>query len=255
MANTKHNAKIWALAGLFKLINIGENPKSLCSEARQIAKNVDPYDIAGAEQVLIDEGYPCRLVQQISSAFILMGLDKPEHNNSGSELMDDHIIQKIMVEHNLTRCYLADLKNISETIMSLDSLTDVSSEFRKLTNILEYFMAMKEHFEREEDVIFPYLMKFGWTGLCLTAQSEHAKIMKNIDSLFILITSFNEENVEDFKGFLNVIVPQFLQITLEHLSFEDSVLWPVSLIVIDDIKVWKLIKETCEELGYCNSHL
>ena len=207
------------------------------------------------QQMLIDEGYPRRLVRQISSAFILMGLDKREHKNSGSGLMDDHIIQKIMVEHNLTRCYLADLKNISETILGLDNLTDVSSEFRNLANILAYFMAMKEHFEREEDIIFPYLMKFGWVGLCQAAQSEHAKIMKNIDSLFILITSFNEENFEDFKGFINVIVPQFLQITLEYLSFEDRLLWPVSLIVIDDMKVWKLIKETCEELGYCNSHL
>lgn len=246
MANTKHNAKIWALAGLFKLINIGENPKLLCSEARQLAKTIAPNDIIGAEQVLVEEGYPCRLVRQISSAFILMGLDKPKHKNSGSGLMDDHIIQKIMVEHNMTRCYLADLKNISETIMGLDSLTDVSSEFRNLTNILEYFMGMKEHFEREEDIIFPYLMKFGWAGLCLTAQTEHAKIMKNIDSLFILITSLNEEKIEDFKRSLNAIVQRLSSLLLEHLSYEDNILWPVSLIVIDDIKVWKLIKEICE---------
>jgi DUF438 domain-containing protein len=62
MANTHRNAKTWALAGLFKRINLGENPRLLRNEAGQLAKNIEPNDIAGAEQTLIDEGYSCRVL-------------------------------------------------------------------------------------------------------------------------------------------------------------------------------------------------
>ncbi len=136
-----------------------------------------------------------------------MGLHKREHYNSWSGLPDDHILQKIMVEHELARYFLADLKNVAETIWGLDGLTDVSSEFRNLANILGHFRVMKEHIEREEDIIFPYLMKFGWEGLCQAAKTEHAKIRMDIDNLVALITSFNEIRLEDFKIWLLTIVP------------------------------------------------
>ena len=41
------------------------------SEASQLAKNIDPSDIAGAEQTLINEGFPYRVVQQLSATFVL----------------------------------------------------------------------------------------------------------------------------------------------------------------------------------------
>ena len=78
MTNTNRNAKTWALAGLFKQINLEEYPELLSSEAGQLAKNIDPEDITGAEQILIDEGYPYQLVQKISETFVLIGMVKTE---------------------------------------------------------------------------------------------------------------------------------------------------------------------------------
>ena len=255
MATKNRNAKTWALAGLFKRINLGEDPKLLCNEARQLAKNVNPIDIAGAEQTLIDEGYPCQLVQQISAAFVLMGLDKRQHNNSRSGLPYNHILRKIIVEHDLARCFLADLNNVAETIRGLNDLTDVSSEFRNLVNILGHFRVMKEHIEREEDIIFPYLIKFGWMGLCRVAQAEHTRIRMDIDNLVELIISFNTIRPENFKACLITIVQRLSPIILKHLFYEEDLLWPISLVVIDDVKVWESIKALCDEIGYCNAHM
>ena len=56
MANTRRNAKTWALAGIFKRIKLGEDPKLLRNEAIQLSKNVNSDDISRAEQILIDEG-------------------------------------------------------------------------------------------------------------------------------------------------------------------------------------------------------
>jgi len=250
MANTHRNAKTWALAGLFKRINLGEDLKLLRSEASQLAKNINPNDIAGAEQTLINEGYPCRVVQQLSATFVLMGLHKRRQNNSGNKLPDGHILRKIMAEHDLVRCYLADLNSVAVTIRCLNDLTDVSSEFRNLCNIVRQLNGMKEHIEREEYVIFPYLTNLGWMGLCQAAQTEHAKIKIDIDNLIALITSFNEIRFEDFKAWLIMIVQRLSPVMLEHLSYEDDLLCPISLVVIDDVKVWESIKALCDEIGY-----
>ena len=81
MANTYRNAKTWALAGFFKRINLAEDPKLLRNEARQLVKKIDHNDIAGAEQILIYEGYSCQVVQQISETFVLIGLVKAERSH------------------------------------------------------------------------------------------------------------------------------------------------------------------------------
>jgi DUF438 domain-containing protein len=254
MENTNRSVKTWALAGLFKRINLGEDPKLLRNEASQLAKNIEPSDIAGAEQTLIDEGYSNRIVHQLSATFVLMGLDKGEDDNSGGRLPDNHILRKIMVEHDLIRCFLADLNNLSGYISGLNCLTDVSSEFYNLSHIIAHLSIMKEHIEREEDVIFPYLKKHGWMGLCRAARTEHAKIRIDINNLVSLITSINNIRFEDFKAWLITIVRRLTPIMLEHISYEDSLLWPIALVVIDDAEVWETIKAFCDEIGYCGAH-
>jgi DUF438 domain-containing protein len=250
MANTHQNAKTWALAGLFKRINLGEDLKQLRNEASQLAKNIDPSDIAGAEQALMNEGYSSRIVKQLSAAFILMGLHKRKQNNLETKLPNDHILLKVMAEHDLVRCYLADLNSAAAAVRCAQYLTDVSSEFRNLCRIIRHLSIIIHHMDREEYVIFPCLTKLGWAGLCQTAQTEHDKIRIDIENLITLITSFNEIKLEDFKARLITIAQRLSTIMLEHLSYEDDLLWPISLVVIDDVNAWNSIKALCDETEY-----
>ncbi|MHC5138210.1 MAG: hypothetical protein ACYSN7_06595, partial [Planctomycetota bacterium] len=109
MAKTYHSSNRWALTGLLKRINLGDDPIQLSNEASHLAQKVNSDDIAAAQKALIDEGYSDRVVQKISAAFILMGLRKEHAPDTETKIPDNHILQKMSVEHSLMRCYLADL--------------------------------------------------------------------------------------------------------------------------------------------------
>jgi DUF438 domain-containing protein len=254
MASTHRNGKTWALAGFLKRINQGENPKLLRKEAKQLAKNVAPEDITAAEQALIDEGYPSQIAQQLSATFILLGLHNERGKNPGGALPNNHILQRIMVEHDLARCFLADLNEVLDDISNLNYLTDVSSEFRKLSHIVGHLSVIKEHIDREEDVIFSYLREHAGAGLCRIAQDDHAKIKIDTDNLVALIKSVNHVRFEDFKTWLVTIVRRLSPLLLEHLAYEDELFWPIALVIIDDLKTWEKMKTLCDEIGYCGSH-
>lgn len=254
MARKDRNAKTWALAGILKRINLGEDPRLLRNEAIQLSKNVNREDIAGAEQTLIDEGYSDWVAQRLSATFILMVLQKNKEGNYTSRLPDDHILRKIKVEHDLIRCYVADLNRVVATIRDLHRLTDVSAEFRNLGHILGHLSAVKEHIDREEDIIFPYLRKSGWARLCQLAQNEHGKIRIDVDKLLALMTSFNDIGFNGFRGWLITTAQRFSPIMREHLSYEDELLYPISLFAIDDADAWERMKALCDELGYCGVH-
>jgi len=251
MAKINRNAKTWALAGILKRINLGEDPRLLRNEAIQLSKNVNREDIAAAEQTLIAEGYSSQMVQRLSARFTLMALQKSKEGNSTGKLPDDHILRKIKVEHDLIGCYMTDLNKVVKTIQNLHCLTDVSSEFRNLAHILGHLSVVKEHIDREEDVIFPYLRKSGWAKLCQSALNEHGKIRIDIDNLLALMTSFNEIGFDDFRGWLITIVHRFSPMIREHLSYENELLYPISLFAIADASLWERMKALCDEIGYC----
>ena len=253
VAKTSRNAKTWALAGIFKRINLGEDPKLLRNEAIQLSKNLNAEDIAAAEQTLIDEGYSGRVVRRLSARFSLMALQKNRRGDSMRRLPRSHILRKIKVEHDLIGCYVTDLNRVVDTIRNLHCLTDVSSEFRNLAHIMGHLSAMKEHIDREEDVIFPYLRKSGWAKLCQSALDEHGEIRIDIDNLLALMTSFNNIGFDDFKGWLVTIVHRFSPTMRQHLSYENELLYPISLFAIDDANVWERMKALCDEMGYCGA--
>jgi DUF438 domain-containing protein len=253
MTHINQSTKTWEIAGLLKRINQGDDPKLLRQKAFQLTKNVDPSDIVAAEQILIDEGYSPQIAKQLSATFILISLHR-EDDNSRNNLSHDHILRKIKVEHELARCFLADLNTVVEAILDLNCLTDVSSEFRKLSHVILHLAVMKEHIDREENVIFPFLTKHGWPGLCRAAQTDHSKIRTDIDNLLELTTSINTVRFEDFKAWLIPITKRLSATMLEHFFYEDDLFYPISLVVIDDVNVWEAIKELCDEIGYCGAH-
>lgn len=250
MAKTYHSSNRWALTGLLKRINLGDDPKLLQNEAFHLAEKVNSDDIAAAQQALIDEGYSSELVQKISAAFVLMGLHKETAGSTETPLPNNHILQKIFAEHTLTRCYLADLAHITEEIGHLDCLSDVSSEFRRLAHTIDYFYHFKRHIEREEDIIFPYLRKFGWNGLCKADEDEHKKISADIDNLVALVSSLDAIKFDTFNGYLQKITAHFIPMMQEHLSYEEDFLWPIALVVIDNAETWETIKALCNEFEY-----
>lgn len=250
MEKTHNSSNRWALAGLFKRINLGDDPKLLRSEASYLVEKVDSDDIAAAQKTLMNEGYSEQLVQKIAEAFVMMGLPKKHAGKKEPKCADNHILQKMSVEHSMTRCYLEDLKQIADEIDGLETLTNVSSEFRRLSRLVEYFLHFKRHLQREEDVIFPYLKKFGWKGLCKSDENEHKKILADIDNLLALISSLGLIDQNRFNDYLQKIVRHFVPLLRDHLTYEDEVLWPIALVIIDDDQVWETIKAVCDEFEY-----
>ncbi len=255
MAQRYEDNKAWTLTRFLRRINQGEDPKLLRKEAGRLVPEVKPKDITAAERNLINDGYSPQTVHQLSATFMLMGIPEAQRDNPRTWLPTNHILRTVLVEHDLTRCFLADLNDVVKTIGHLNHLTDSCSEFRKLAHIVRHLNAMKEHIEREDDVIFPYLIEYGWTMFCRTAQCQHVYIRTEINNLVRLTVSFNDLGTEEFKTRLTIAARRLLPTMLEHLSQEDIILYPIALEVINDVKVWMKIKAVCDEIGYCGTHL
>jgi DUF438 domain-containing protein len=248
-------SKALALVRFLQRVDEGGDIKVLAKEAGQIAPQIGPAEMAAAEQRLLDCGYAAAVVTQLSAAFVLMGVYERHRDGSPGTSEDSHILQRVSAEHAIFRCLAVELGDALKDILGLDRISDVSSEFRRLAHAVQHLRAMNEHFEREDDVILPYLRACGWTSLCHLITKEHTQLRAYIVNVTGLVATFKVLELEDFRSQLAARVTRFCQCLFEHLAFEDGLLWPLTLVVIDKPATWKTIQALCDEIGYCGVHV
>jgi DUF438 domain-containing protein len=254
MAKTPDKARAAVIAELLRRIDQGDDMRLLAKDAHRIAGGIRPAEMAAAEHSLLADGYAPAMVNHLSTAFVLM-LEYERQISGPKDPSDDgHILQKVIAEHGMFRCWEAELREAAADLCAMDSILDTTSEYRHLIHVVDHLGAMKEHFEREDDVILPYLKRFGWVNPCVAAEHDHAQLRADIDWLMAFATSTHGCSLEDFQAELAAGVGRFCSLLLQHLAFEDNLLWPLALVVIDDPAIWSSMKALCEEIGYCGIH-
>jgi DUF438 domain-containing protein len=243
------------LEGLLLKINEGKTATDLRKHASRLISAISPKDIAAAEDKLLRGGLPARRVQQLSAAFILMGLMDGNKTHLRDRLAERHILKKVLAEHDMLRCFICDLEDVTLRISQTDFMSDTHHDIRRLAHIVEHIHAMQEHIDRENDVIFPSLRAQGWDSLCQSVENDHIYIEAEITNLVRLIDSFGQISFGVFKGRLLSIVKKLCPILKEHLFHEDHILYPVAVTMIDNAQFWDKMRHVCDEIDYCGIHL
>jgi len=255
MAKTLDKAKASMVAELLRRIDRGDDIRVLAKDAGRIAENISPAELAAAGRSLLDEGYAPTAINHLSAAFVLMRRYEQQVSGPKDQSQDGHILQRVIVEHGVFRCLAVELSEATADLRAMECISDTASEYRRLIHVVDHLCALKEHFEREDDVILPYLRRLGWANLCVVAENDHAHLRAHIDSLTSLVTAIQAFSPGDFQTALAAGVGRFCSCLSEHLSFEDGLLWPIALVVMDDPAVWRTMKALCEEIGYCGIHV
>ena len=243
-----------ALAGLLRRINQGIDPDTLRQEAHRLIEQVTPKDITEAEQNLIREGLSAPLVGKLSVAFLLMGVLEPQGRNLRSRLQGNHILHRVLAEHDLIRCWLGDLEEIVDQLGGLTELKDTSELFARLCHIVEHFNASMEHLDREDDVLFAFLQQRGWASLCRKVMVEHDTLRHGVGCMVRMIGGYHDTTFDEFRVNLRSLVEMFAPLLREHINHEETILYPIAVAVIDDEPAWKRLKAVCDQIGYCGVH-
>lgn len=254
----KHENKkdlVGELTGLLIQIHEGKNRQAVQKEANRLISRIRPHDIAHAESRLMESGFSAQKVQQLSAAFILMGVLDGRKGELIRHLPEGHLLKKVQAEHDLMRCFLADLEELAKTVAKMDTLSDTSTEFMRLSHILEHLNAMEEHMDRENDVIFPVLKRQGWESLCRSVENEHVYLRMAIQDLVKLLIAFRNTSFTVFRDQLASLTRYLCPALREHMFHEDRVLFPLAVEMIKDPELWKKLKTVCDEIDYCGIHL
>ncbi|MBU5439916.1 DUF438 domain-containing protein [Tissierella sp. MSJ-40] len=228
------------LKEVIKELHEGKTVEEVKGKFAKVIEGVSPTEISEMEQQLVKEGLPIEEIQNLCDvhAAVFKGSIEEIHH---PEEVPGHPIYTLKKENEAINKYIEE--------RAYPNLEKFKSEDSKenITNLIEDFNLLwdiDKHYSRKENLIFPYLEKYGVTA--------PPKVMWGVDDDIRSMIKDVKLTLMNYKGnkdeVINKIENTISQIK-EMIFKEESILFPMSLDTLTEDE-WISIYNESDEIGY-----
>jgi hemerythrin-like domain-containing protein len=165
-------------------------------------------------------------------------------------LPQGHVLQRLLVEHQVVQCLLVDLVKLNNAISKLGYMSPTSEEYTRLLHIVSHLSGGEQHIQIEEKVIFPEVEKAGMAVLPAVLSAEHFDLRYYTQQLQELVYRCCTLDFDEFKRSLDRIVSYIVPLKQEHIFKEDNMLYPIAFGLIKEETAWRQLHVMWEQDGY-----
>jgi uncharacterized protein len=231
-------------------LHAGEAPAEARKQLVSLLTKI-PYDeVVEVEQELISEGI-------LSEAEVLKFCD------IHSEALDGHIDLsgvKIIPPGHPVDTFKRENRELLKVVGQLEGLFGKSSSLNTEAEITAYFMQLKTHFNslmdvekhylRKENLVFPYLEKYGITGPPRVMWGKHNEIRELLKASIEVLNSPGELSPEEVESAVQLVFKPASDGVADMTMKEDQILLPMVMDKLTDLEWYEVYKQTLE-IGFC----
>lgn len=226
----------------------GESPEKVKEEFKNIVMDLKPAEIAILEGELIKEGLPAEEVHRLCDAHLLVFKESLERNRP--EVSEWHPLFILMEEHRMMVSRAEKIFDLVKELKRKGSYEDAEEEIIKLDEMVKEMIATENHYLREENVLFPYLEKYGISEPPKIMWMDHDQIRK-AKKQFLTALNQRDRNFNEFTKDMDAYSTGLLELLSGHFYKENNILFPTSLRVVKE-EEWYEIRDQFDEIGgYC----
>ncbi len=224
----------------------GKSVEEVKEKFREAVKDISHEEVAAMEQALIEEGLPVEEIQKmcdVHASIFKESLDKkPE-----PEMIPGHPIHTFFQENRA----LEDLmtKEIRPRLEALKSAASREDQEKVVLELLEKYNLLTDidkHYSRKENLVFPYLEKYGITAPPKVMWGVDDEIRDGIKDVIKTLKNYNEGTRKDI---INKIEQNLEQIQ-EMIYKEEKILFPMAANNLTEDE-WYAIYQESDEIGFC----
>lgn len=228
------------LKEVIRELHEGKTVDEVKEKFAKVIEGVSPREIGEMEVQLVKEGLPIEEIQYLCDvhAEVFKGTLEEIHY---PEQVPGHPIYTMKKENEALEAFIDEtVKPNLENFKSDDSKENISTLIENLNLLWD----IDKHYSRKENLIFPYLEKYGVTAPPKVMWGVHDEIREKLKNVKLSLTRYKgnkEEIVNDMDNLLQQIIDMVFK--------EDSILFPMSLeTLIED--EWITIYKESDEIGY-----
>ena len=228
------------LKEVIRELHAGKTVEEVKEKFAEAIKGVTPSEISAMETQLVKEGLPIEEIQYLCNvhAAVFKGSIEEIHH---PEEVPGHPIYTLRQENQAIEEYIDTTLNPNmEKFKEDDSKENINSLIQDFNLLWD----IDKHYSRKENLIFPYLERYGITAPPKVMWGVDDDIRASLKDIRLLLTDYRgnkEEVLEKIKASIHEIK--------EMIYKEESILFPMALETLTEDE-WITIYNESDEIGY-----
>jgi len=239
--NREYRQKV--LKELIMELHDGKPFDEVKSKFERIFSGVSAKEISELEQALIMEGMPVTEVQRLCDVHAAMfkGSIEEIHRPTDPKDIPGHPVNTFFNENRAIEKLLDKIRKEMENFKHNDSKENAL----KLVTLFNELWDIDKHYSRKENLIFPYLEKYGITA--------PPKVMWGVDDEIRDLIKENKKMLLNYNGEKDEIISKIeetINKVAEMIFKEENILFPMTVDTFTEDEWIKIMQES-DEIGYC----
>jgi DUF438 domain-containing protein len=237
------------LKHMIRQLHAGEAPDAVRTQLVRLLGQVPYNEVVEVEQELISEGLPSEEVLRLCDVHheALRGAIDTSASPTASP---GHPVHTFQHENKALKWELAGLNKLYEQTAKMSDADDATE---LLVNVRAHFNALmdvEKHYQRKENLLFPFLEKHDITGPPKVMWGKHDEARELLKSAIEALEAATRATVEEAQGMIDLILKPAFEAVSGMIDKEEQILLPMCLDTLDD-QEWYQVYKGSGEIGYC----
>lgn len=240
--NREYRQKV--LKELIKELHEGKSVEEVKARFATLIEGVSPTEISQMEQALIREGMPVEEVQRLCDvhAAVFKGSIEEIHRSENEADIPGHPVHTFREENRAIEALINErVLPAIEAAKSKDSREYPGT----LPALFKELLQIDKHYSRKENLLFPYMEKYGITAPPKVMWGVDDEIRAQIKEVLALLQDSGSE-----KEIVLEKAAAAVDRVNEMIFKEENILFPMVLETLTQNE-WVEIEEASDEIGYC----
>ena len=233
------------IKSILKQLHDGKSVSEVKAEFAELLEDATPGDISEVEQSLIAEGIPVKEIQNLCDVHVAAFRESLDRQ-SPDKTPQGHPVTTFELENNIAARILMEFqKTLTELKADPDHPELLAASRQKLAMLRQF----DRHYVRKENLLFPNLEKYGFTGPSVVMWGIHNDVRLIWKELASMLEPANYKTTDEH---LSQIQAKFSEVnnTMREMFYKESkILFPDSVERLNDAD-WVSIQSQEEEIGY-----
>lgn len=241
--------KVDQLKSLILEIHNGKSTEEVREKLKTLMGEVPYGDVVTAEEELIAEGLP----QEEVLKFCDLHTDALKgHIDTTTEktVPDGHPVHIFKQENRALMNEIVILKDIFKEISESDEDKDVTVLYEKIRIRFNSLMDIEKHYQRKENLLFPFLEKYNITGPPMVMWGKHDQVRALLKKAFEVLSINGKVNAGEINVIIELSLIPVLNAIEEMMYKEEKILFPMCLDTLTESD-WYDIYLQSDEIGFC----
>ncbi len=227
----------------------GQAPEAVRTQLVKMLGQVPYEEVVEVEQQLIKEGLPTEEVLKLCDVHT-EALQGAIDTSGAKQVPPGHPVDTFQEENKALRREVKQLEQIYAELEKRAGDQAAGDAIHELRQHFNALMDVEKHYQRKENLLFPFLEKHEITGPPTVMWGKHDEARAMLKTSIKALESARGFTVEEAQGMVSRELKPASEAIDGMVDKEEQILLPMCLDTLDD-QEWYQVLQGSEEIGYC----